>query len=351
MPSLTITPRKTRTGTRYAVRYRLGGRAYPLVHAGSFKTLREAKVRRDVVAGELAAGRNPQLLLQAMTAAPVVQTVTTVSVWSEKYMASRIDADTNTLKNYRSGLKKVCARFGDRDPVSLTADDVAGWVSDLAGTLKPGTVQLYLLVFRMLLDYIGVDPNPCRDPRVRLPKRVREEPNPPTTEHYLAILDAVGDRWRLPLITIEQGALREGELVHLTWGDVDAVGLRLRLPRSSNKTDKARWVQLPEWLMDAIENTCPLEDRVAERRVFQGMTTATLYQAMTRACKLARTPHYDVKSLRHRRITRWHQSGVVAREVADRAGHSDPWMSLNVYTHVMPLDEAPEERLMALIGA
>ena len=64
---------------------------------------------------------------------------------------------------------------------------------------------MYALYFRMLLDYIGLDPNPCRDPRVKLPKRVREVPNPPTTDHYLQILDAVGDRWRLPLITIEQG--------------------------------------------------------------------------------------------------------------------------------------------------
>ena len=31
---------KAKDGPRYVVRYRLGGRAYPLVHAGSFKTLR-----------------------------------------------------------------------------------------------------------------------------------------------------------------------------------------------------------------------------------------------------------------------------------------------------------------------
>ena len=70
MPSLTITTRKTRSGPRYVVRYRLGGRAYPLEHGGSFKTLREAKARRDLIGGELAAGRNPRELLEAMTAAP-----------------------------------------------------------------------------------------------------------------------------------------------------------------------------------------------------------------------------------------------------------------------------------------
>jgi hypothetical protein len=70
MPSLTITTRQTRTGPRYVVRYRLGGRAYPIVHGGSFRTLKEAKARRDLIAGELAAGRNPADALGAMLEKP-----------------------------------------------------------------------------------------------------------------------------------------------------------------------------------------------------------------------------------------------------------------------------------------
>jgi hypothetical protein len=58
MASLTITTRQTASGPRYVVRYRLGGRAYPIVHGGSFRTLKEAKARRDFIGGELAAGRN-----------------------------------------------------------------------------------------------------------------------------------------------------------------------------------------------------------------------------------------------------------------------------------------------------
>ena len=57
MASLVITTRRTSSGPRYVVRFRLGGRAYPIVHAGSFRTLKEAKARRHLVAGELAAGR------------------------------------------------------------------------------------------------------------------------------------------------------------------------------------------------------------------------------------------------------------------------------------------------------
>ena len=87
--------------------------------------------------------------------------------------------------------------------------------------------------------------------------------------------------------------------------------------------------------MNAIEATCALEDRVPERRVFPGITEASAYQAMTRACVLAKVPHHHPHDLRHRRISIWHQSGVPARELAERAGHSRPSMSLDVYSHVL----------------
>jgi hypothetical protein len=113
----------------------------------------------------------------------------------------------------------------------------------------------------------------------------------------------------------------------LRWGDVDAANLRLRLRRSATKREVARWVYLPEWLIEAIEATCPPEDRVPARRVFGGITEASAYHAMSRACRNARVSHYSPHDLRHRRITIWHQSGVPARELAERAGHARASMS------------------------
>ena len=277
--------------------------------------------------------------------------VVTLSSWADKFLVSRLDIDDNTAKNYRTALKKVCERLGDRDPFTLRTDDVAEWVAELAATFKPGTVQLYVTTFRLLLDYVGVDPNPARDPRVKVPKQTREEPQPPSADHVAAMLEAMGERWRLLFVTIEQGALRLGEAVGLRWGDVDVAGLRLRLPRSATKRDRARWVYLPEWLMQAIDASCPLEDRTPDRRVFRGITEASAYQAMTRACRTAGIPHHHPHDLRHRRITVWHQAGVPARELAERAGHSRPSMSLDVYSHVMPADELPAEMFQSLLLA
>lgn len=348
MASCCITTRTTAKGERrYVVRYRLGGRAYPIEHGGAFPTMREARIRRDLLAGELASGRNPADVLHAIAAEPAA--TVTVAEWRDRFLASRIDLDKNTIRNYRTALAKACTRFGDTDPAAIRWQDVAEWIGELATTHKPGTIRLYKTHFSVLLDYIGVDPNPTKDPRVKVPKRVSEEPNPPTAEHFVAILDAIVQRpRRILFLVMEQGALRLGEAVGLHWGDVDRAGLRLRLPKSATKRDRARWVYLPEWLLDALEELCPFEDRTPERRVFQGVTEASAYQTMLRACQTAGVPHYHPHDLRHRRITVWHQSGVVARELAERAGHARASITLDVYSHVMPLDEAPVEALEKL---
>lgn len=39
----------------------------------------------------------------------------------------------------------------------------------------------------------------------------------------------------------------------------------------------------------------------------------------------------------------WHFQGVPARELADRAGHSKPSMSLDIYSHVIVPDEVDPE--------
>jgi hypothetical protein len=90
MPTITIATRKTKDGApRYDVRFRLGGRSYPLLHGGTFKTLKDAKARRGLIGGELAAGRNPADALREMVAGPAPHM--TVTAWADKYLASRID--------------------------------------------------------------------------------------------------------------------------------------------------------------------------------------------------------------------------------------------------------------------
>jgi integrase len=322
-------------GKSFHLKYRLGGRGWPLEHGGAFKTKAQAIERRNLVAGEIAQGRNPKVLLDAMRhpAEPVKRE--TVAEIAERYLQSRRDVSTKTAASHKGHVKRINAVLGERDPQSLSVADCDSLVAALAEDMKPGSVKLYYSTFKQLLDFAEVEPNPARSRSVRLPSVVHEEANPPTAKQFLAILDNVPERWRLPMIVMEQTAMRVGEAASLTWGDVDVAESKFRLRGSNTKTRKSRMVQVPEWLMDEIAATCPLEDRTAERKVFLGFTGNSAKNAMTRACKVAEIPHFHPHDLRHRRGSLWHGQGVVARELANRLGHSKASMSLDVYSHVL----------------
>src|SRR5207247_9807911 len=103
MSSHYLTTRRTQHGLRYVVRYRLGGRSYPVVHAGSFATKKEATERRNLVAGELAACRNPADVLNALLVEP--PKVRPMREWLPEYQASRRDHAESTAGKLGSKLR------------------------------------------------------------------------------------------------------------------------------------------------------------------------------------------------------------------------------------------------------
>jgi hypothetical protein len=148
MPSASITARKTKRGARrYAVRYRLGGRAYPVEHGGSFATMREARARRDFIAGELAAGRNPADALRALTQQAPRRTF---RQWANSYERSRVDVGERTRAVIRSHFTKILPAFEDRDPATLAPADVQEWVASV--DLAPASLKRYMATFRLVLD-------------------------------------------------------------------------------------------------------------------------------------------------------------------------------------------------------
>jgi integrase len=330
MPS-TITTRLTKSGPRYVVRYRLGGRSYPIQHAGSFKTLRDAKTRPDFVAGELAAGRNPAETLRALSDAPRIQTF---REWADAYKASRIDVAEKTRKTIDSYLKVILETFGDRDPAAIMFADVQEWVA--GSGLKASSLRQYLSTLRAVLDYAGLtgEANPARDPRLRLPRQEHEVVEPPSAVEVDAIISNVPKRWRLPLRVLEQTGLRVGELHQLEWQDVDVAGSRFRI-RNGKTASARRWVAVPSWLMVDVQETCPPEDRTAERRVFAGFTPDAAKNAMRKACENAGIAHFHPHDLRHRYASVKIAEGVPVTKVAAQLGHSKKSLTLDTYSHVL----------------
>lgn len=108
-----ISKRRTKAGkTRYLVRYRLGGRSYPVRNAGTFPTERLAKVRRYLVGGEIAAGRDPAILLASLAAEPIE--AKTFKAWADEYRQSRVDLAAETRMAIETRIRAL-GTFGDLD--------------------------------------------------------------------------------------------------------------------------------------------------------------------------------------------------------------------------------------------
>lgn len=341
-PSAYITKRKTeKSGPRFVVRFRIGGRYSKLIHAGSFRSLKDAKLRRDFVTAELAAGRDP---LAALRALDQPQQAMTLTAWFERFIESRIDVSESTIALYGNARDKL-GLLADRDPATLAPADIQDWIAArTADALKPKTVRHYLSSIRQVLDYADIVPNPARSPKIKIPSPVSEELSPPSSAEWHALRGKLPKKAVLAARLMECDALRVGEITKLAWGDIDFAEGRLRISRARTKggTSGQRWLPAPDELLDEIDDLLPLEDRHAARTVF-GLTEGMIRGALDRACNLAKITHYHPHDLRHRRISLWVAHGIDPVTVKTWAGHASASMSLDVYSHVV-IDRTDEWR-------
>lgn len=273
----------------------------------------------------------------------------TLDAWWDRFVAARLDTAPGTQRNYRKAKERVSPLLGSRDPFTLKVADVQEVVAALASDIEPTTLHKYVSTLRQVLDFAAVDPNVARDRRVKLPRIVRDEPEPPDAPHVLAMVEQLTRRWLLAFVTTEQTGMRVGEIASVAWGDVDVVDSRFRIRAQNAKSRRSKWVPVPAWLMAELAESCAPEDRLKDRLLFPRVNEDGLRNAMLRACRAAGVPVYSPHDLRHRRITLWHHSGMPTKEIQGRVGHSRASMTLDVYAHVMPLQEVPADDLIAAL--
>lgn len=319
-----IIARATGGGVRYEVRYRLGGRG-PQFYGGRFHLRREAVARQRWIVGEIAAMRVPNVHALRERAPSRA-----LAAWGGEWVASRVDVTVATRANYANHMGRW-GHLAHRDPHGLTPGDIRAWVATLTD-LKASSVKRYVTTLRQVLDFAGVDPNPARDPGVKLPRVERTEVEPPTAGEVELIVANVTARWRLPIRILEATGARIGELCAVDWTDVDVSGERFRV-RTGKTTAARRWVQVPAVLLDELLAATPPDDR--RGLVFGGMTGQDLRQAMGRACVTAGIARFSPHDLRHRRVSIWHRDGVPFREIASRVGHTRTSLTMDTYSHVL----------------
>ena len=124
----------------------------------------------------------------------------------------------------------------------------------LAHELAPRSVLKYWQVLAQVLDFAEATPNAARHKTVKLPYADVEEVTPPSTDHFLAILEHLSPRLRLPAVFLEQTAARVAELRMWEWQDVDVQDSRIRSRgvKGRRGTRRVLWRQVPPWLLEVL---------------------------------------------------------------------------------------------------
>ena len=228
-----------------------------------------------------------------------------------------------------------------RSLASIRGVDLAGWRDRrLAEGASPTTVRNDLALISHLfsvasrewgLESLG---NPVQKIAVPSPARARDRRLQGDEEaRLLAASEAVGCPWlkSLMLVAMETG-MRQGELLGLTWPDVD-LGRRVA-HLEDTKNGEARDVPLSSVAVAVLRDL----SRCLDGRVFP-LTKDQATYFFSRATEKAKIADLRFHDLRHEATSRLFEKGLNAMEAAAVTGHKTLHM-LKRYTHLRAEDLA-----------
>lgn len=254
-----------------------------------------------------------------------------------------------TWRGYQPALNRARERFGNQDIKSISPADISAYIRGLIKSNNPSdkTARTHLMIVNLICRYAvqagDLDANPARDLEVprNLPKQPRDmasdEDIKRVKESYSAPFGAFA-YWAL------YTGLRRGELLALTWEDVDLQNRVIHVRRSCYRdTDGKVKAKAPKTASGVRD--VPIVNKLAEKitpgegLVFPGqngyMTNGAFvfhWRQYAEASGVKCTPH----QLRHAYATMLYEAGdkVNLEDAQYLLGHANLQTTADIYTHI-----------------
>ena len=250
------------------------------------------------------------------------------------YIAA-VDARRRRKGDDRSRAKHWLDAFGDQDAATITPRQIERVLTDLQTKgREPATLVRYLTTLKAVFNRakrLGLlRDNPAA--LVQTPKVNNVLVRYLTPDQEAALLDVLPERFRPLVLTALNTGLRQGELLRLTWADVDwnvgvltiqetKAGDRRRVPMNS----KVQGI-----LTDLKAKTAPaLSDRIFIH------DDRYLRRAFDRTVKVSGLAPFRFHDLRHTFASRLAMQGANDRTIMALGGWKSPRM-LDRYAHLSP---------------
>lgn len=268
-------------------------------------------------------------------------------------MEKRLKGNTMKTKKYIIEFK-IRPFFANKVLSEITPLDIRKWQNELLGK---GYKQTYLktvnnqlsAMFNYAVNFRGLPSNPCRKAG-SIGKGRAEEMKFWTLDEYKVFIEGAKDK-EVSYIAFQMlywTEMRIGELLALTYKDVDLETRRIDINKSfqridgkdvisTPKTEKSkRQIKIPKFLRDDLEvyfNS--LYGIMPTDRIFS-FTKSYLTHEMERIVKKTGVKKIRLHDLRHSHASLLINKGCSPLEVKERLGHEKIETTLNTYSHLYP---------------
>lgn len=233
-------------------------------------------------------------------------------------------ASIKTIRAYRAALRSFQQYVGDKRLSEISESDYVEWLAWLRrqpgkrkGAKRESTLHYYSIFVRRFLQWAGVVGDV---PAV--PGRPGDFNDALSWDEVEALLAAARDLYDVVIVALAaESGLRAGEILNLTWSDVD---LSRRLVRVRGKYGKERVAFLgPAGSWALSELAASIRPRPGDRIV--PMTYQALYKRVKSLARRAGLPEDRVRphALRHTFATEALRRGVNLASLQRMLGHSD----------------------------
>jgi integrase len=318
--------------------------------AGHFPTRAKAQAWLDAQTASLVTGTYVD---------PKVGRKTTFRNYAESWRQVQLHRP-GTARSVEQQLRlHVYPRIGARPIAAIRPTEIQSLVRELSEKLAPGTARVaygrVVSIFRAAVRDRVIASSPCTDVK-RPPASGSAKLEVLTTEHVLALAEAVPKRYSALIVTGAGLGLRPGELFGLTVDRVDFLRRTVTVDRQLLYT-KGESVKLAPLKTTASYRTLPLPRTVAEALAahlaafptdgfvftnerdapIQGHPFSAVWERARKAAGLPAwaTPH----ALRHYYASLLIQSGASVKAVQARLGHGSAIVTLDTYGHLWPDEE------------
>lgn len=311
----------------------------------------------------------------------------TFQFWADKWLKlKKAEVSAGRYTTYKARCKNLEPLYNT--PISrIKAVDVQELIFDCSAKVQERTKKLYsrytlteiknvaAQIFQLAIDNRVIEFNPAKTVKIPKYSPTTEKRRALTQEEQRWILDTPHRAQTAAMIMMYAG-LRRGELLALTWADIDlqektiAVNKSVEIingksyVKSGGKTENAeRTIYIPKILADYLRNVpgehfgfvCAsakgtLMNDIAWRRMWDSYLTDLnlkygdwkncLQTKGTRPSKFAPTekpfiiPRITAHWLRHTYITMLYMAGVDILTAKEQAGHADIKTTMEIYTHL-----------------